>query len=278
MRMTKPGLLRTVFDHSFLGTVPRHWELLQRLAWRDIESRFRGSRLGMYWALVSPVIILAIYTIAFSTIIQPRWQAAVDRKTDIALIYFSGLVVFDFFIECLNRSSNLMHEHRFYIKRMVFPVELLAYVVLIGASFRLVIGSSLLLVFFVLTHGTLPLGVFFLPVPIFFLALIALGVVWSFSAIGAYAKDVGLLVSALSPVLMFVSPVFFPSTMIPETFRTVLYVNPLTIPIEWVRSVFFGFDPPSVTASVVYMIFAVAFAHFGFRVFQNLRREFADLL
>ncbi|MEZ5840184.1 MAG: ABC transporter permease [Hyphomicrobiales bacterium] len=276
--MAEREVMRAIFDRSFLGSLVSRRELLARLTRRDIESRFRGSRLGMYWALVSPVVILSIYTVAFSAIIQPRWQASVDHKTDVALIYFSGLVLFDFFIECLNRSSNLMHDHRFYIKRMVFPVDILAYVVVFGAAFRLVIGVFLLLLLYVATHGSLPLEFLLLPIPLAFLALFALGIIWFVSAIGAYAKDVGLLIGALAPVLMFISPVFFPSTMIPATWRAVLYINPLTVPIEWVRAVLFHFERPSVLALVVYALLSVLVAHLGFRVFQRLRGEFADLL
>ncbi|MCC2112484.1 MAG: ABC transporter permease [Hyphomicrobiales bacterium] len=271
-------VLARFIDMSFIGVALSNRRLLWRLTRRDIEGRFRGTRLGVFWAMAAPLVILSFYTFAFSIIIQPRWQAEVELRSDVALIYFSGLVLFDFFIECLNRAPTLMRENQFYIKKMVFPVEVFAYVVLLASSFRLVIGLALLLLVFAVTHGALPAGLLLLPVPILFLALFAIGIVWAVSAFSVYVRDIGPLLLAISPVLMFASPVFYPARLIPEPWHTVYMINPLALPIEWLRAVLFGNDLPGAGISLLYAAGAIVVAHGGYRLFRRLRVEFADVL
>ena len=265
-------------DRNFIAQILQSQHLIWRLTKRDIEGRFRGTRLGLFWAMAAPLVILGIYTFAFSMIIQPRWQAEVATRSDVALIYFSGLILLDFFLECVNRAPFLMRENQFYIKRMVFPVELLGYVVLLAASFRLVIGLTLLLVFYLATHGTLPLGLLLLPLPILLLALFALGIVWTVSAFAVYVRDIGPLLAAVSPVLMFISPVFYPVRLIPEPWKNFFYLNPMTLPIEWLRAALFGGPLPSVWIVVCYAAGAIAAAYIGYRIFLRLRVAFADVL
>jgi lipopolysaccharide transport system permease protein len=255
-----------------------HRDLLARLVKRDVERRFRGSLLGKIWAILVPLVMLSLYTFAFSTIIQPRWQDSAKSGTEIALTYFAGLIVFDFVFECISRAPSLMQEHLSYIKKIIFPVEILAWVVILSAMFRLAISVALLLVFYVFFSGAPPASALLLPVLMIPLSLFAVGFVWLLAALGVYVRDVKLIIVVAAPVVMFLSPIFFPLSAVPARFQKVFYANPLTFALEGARSALFAGDWVSPAGLALYCAASFLFAWIAYRVFSYLRPGFADVL
>jgi lipopolysaccharide transport system permease protein len=256
----------------------RHRALLRRLVQRDIEMKFRGSFLGKIWAALVPLIMLGLYTFVFSVVVQPHWQEAMSNRSEIALIYFSGLVLFDFFFEGVMRAPNLMFEHVTYIKKVVFPLEILAWVVLGGAAFRLAVSSVLLLAFFVAVDGVPPLSALFLPLLIAPLGLFALGAVWLLSACAVFVRDIRHMMGVVAPVLMFLTPIFFPLSSVPERYQILFYANPLTFVLEGMRSALFAGHWSNWGGLLGYTLIGWLVAWIGYRVFMWLRPGFADVL
>jgi lipopolysaccharide transport system permease protein len=268
-------------EHSpfvlFTG-VWHHRQLLRRLIERDVATRFRGSVLGKVWVVLPVLTMLALYTFVFGVIFQPRWPGATQRPSDVALYYFAGLIVFDFFMECINRAPTLMLAHVTYIKKILFPVELLAWMVVGGAALRFAIGCVLLIVLYTALNGTPPATAMAVPLLVLPLALFAIGSVWFLSAIGVFLRDAGQVVIAITPVIMFLSPIFFPIDAIPEQFRAFFYANPLTLALENVRAALFVGSVQISLGFAAYCLCALAFAQLGYHCFRRLRPSFADVV
>ncbi len=257
----------------------RSRELLMRLIRRDVEARFRGSVLGTFWSGAAPLVKLGAYTLVFGLLIQPRWQDQVRDPLLIAFNYFAGLILFDFFMECVTGASNLMRENHIFIKKVMFPVEILPWVVLGHATFRVCIGMALLLVSYVGLEARMPPSEIVL-MPLFFvpLALIVLGLMWIVAALATYVRDVAHAVTAFLPILMFISPVFFPLAAVPAPLRQLLLINPLTFPLEQTRMVLFGNGFHAWSGLAAYALVAIGVAALGYRFFIRLRPGFADVL
>jgi lipopolysaccharide transport system permease protein len=256
----------------------RQRQLIRRLVQREVEQRYRGSFLGKIWAVIAPLFMLSLYTVAFSVVIRPAWQANISSPAEIALIYFSGLILFDFFFEGVNRAPSLMFENASYIKKMVFPVQILAWVVLGGALFRLAIGIVLLAIFYVAVRGVPPVTAAIIPLLVVLLSMVSLGFVWLLSALSVFLRDIRHVIGVLMPAFMFLTPVFFPLSAAPPVVRRILYANPLTFILESVRGALFSDAWPNWLGLIAYAAVACLFGWFGYRVFMKLRTGFADVI
>ncbi len=253
-------------------------ELLAGLIRRDIQARFRGTVLGIFWAAVGPLVRLGAYTLIFGFIIQPKWQDQLSDPFLITFTYFAGLLFFDFYVECIASAANLMRENITFIKKIVFPVEILPLVVIGYATFRFFVGIALLLLCYLVFKGLPAAG--FLMIPVFFLPLLwmSLGFMWMVSALATYVRDIGHVVGAFLPIFMFVSPIFFPASALPASVRPLLFINPLTFPIEQMRMVLFGNAFHDWIGLVLYVGVSIAVATAGHHFFMRLRPGFADVI
>lgn len=256
----------------------RHRSLLRRLVRRDIETRFRGAVLGKVWAGVAPLVMLGLYTFVFGVVIQPGWQQDIENRLEIPLIYFSGLIMFDVFIEAVLRAPNLMRENKAYIKKVVFPVEILAWMVIGAALFRLAVGLALLLVFYLVVDGVPPPAALLIPLYIVPFCVFVAGLIWLLASFAVYLRDITHIVAALAPVVMFLSPIFYPVSAVPEPIRPIFYGNPLTFVVENLRAALFSGAWPHWTGLLAYSLAAWLVAWLGYRAFMRLRPGFADVL
>lgn len=256
----------------------RHRQLLRHLIKRDVAMRFRGSVLGKVWMVLPSLAMLALYTFVFGVIFQPRWPGSVRGPSEVALYYFAGLIVFDFFMECIIRAPTLMLGHVTYIKKILFPVEILAWMVVGGAALQFIIGCLLLIVLYTVLNGAPPASAIAVPLLVLPLALFATGFVWFLSAIGVFLRDANHVVIAVTPAIMFLSPIFFPIAAIPEQFRIFFYANPLTLVLENVRAALFTGSVQISVGLAAYFLCALAFAEMGYYCFRKLRPSFADVI
>ena len=181
-------------------------------------------------------------------------------------------------MECVNRAPSLMFENLTYIKKMVFPLEILAWVALGGALFRLAIGLVLLIVFYLVVRGAPPITVLIIPVLLLLLFIMTLGFIWLLSSLSVYIRDIRHAIAVVMPVFMFLTPVFFPLASAPKAAQMILYANPLTFILEGIRGALFQGIWPNWIGLAVYAVLSVLFAWLGFRIFQRLRLGFADVL
>ena len=264
-----------------LAPFRRAWDyrrLILRLAARDIEGRFRGSLLGKLWAIIVPLAMLAMYTFVFGFLLHIQWGGMETSKFQVPLLYFVGLILFDFFFECINRAPTLMIEHAVYIKKIVFPVEILAWVVVLVALFRVVIGGALLLLFYLVIDGLPPPSALAAPLIILPLAVIALGLVLFLSALGVYVRDFRQVITVIAPAIMFLSPIFFPLATVAAPFRRFFYLSPLTFPAESIRAALFLGEWPNGLGALAYVLAAWLVAWAGYAWFMTVREGFSDVV
>jgi lipopolysaccharide transport system permease protein len=256
----------------------RHRLLIKTLTRREVLGRYKGSMLGIFWSLITPMLMLAVYTFVFSVVFKARWNSGSESKTEFALILFAGLLVFNLFAECITRAPGLILANANYVKKVVFPLEILPWVALGSALFHFGISFLVWLVAYVILigvpHWTLLLSPFIMAP----FALFVLGVSWVLASLGAYLRDVAQFIGVFVQMLVFMTPIFYPASALPPAFQTVLFFNPLTPPVEMMRTVMYWGALPSLELWVLGVMASVAMASLGFVWFQKTRKGFADVL
>lgn len=260
-----------------LLTVWHHRTLIGRLARRDIEARHRGSALGLLWSVLNPLIMMAAYTFIFTLVFRARWGTG-GGTAEFAVLMFSGMVLFTIFAECVNRAPGLMLENLSYIKKVVFPLEIMPVVVLLSSLFNAAIGFVILMVFYLVVLGPPPATILLLPLVLLPLCLFTLGLSWVLSAAGVFLRDLRQVVTVLVTVSMFLSPIFYPLSAVPEEVRGVILANPLAILLERSKDVlFWGHGLPPVEWTLV-CLGSLVWAWLGHTFFVKTRRGFADVV
>lgn len=256
----------------------RNRALIRASTKREVLSRYRGSLMGILWSFFNPLFMLAVYTFVFGEVLKARWSAGGDSKTEFALLLFAGLIVFNLFSECISRAPGLIISNVNYVKKVVFPLEILPWVVLASAVFHGAVSLGVWLLAYTIFFGVPHATVLYLPLIILPFSFFVMGVSWLLASLGVYLRDVSQFIGVLTSVLMFLSPIFYPATTLPETYRYWLYLNPLTPAIEQTRDVLFLGQSPDLSVLGAYWGGALVIAWLGFAWFQKTRKGFADVL
>lgn len=252
--------------------------LLRGLIHREIIGRYKGSFLGIFWSFFNPVLMLAVYTFFFSVVFRARWSGGSGSKAEFALVLFSGLLVFNFFSECISRAPGLVLANVNYVKKVIFPLELLPVVALGSAGFHLFISLLVWLGFYVIVFGIPHPDIVLLPLVLLPLALLTLGFSWCLAAVGVYLRDVSQVVVTLVPTLMFLSPIFYPLHILPAELQTVIRLSPITIAVEQAREVMYWGTAINWLRWGGYLAVSALIAWLGFAWFQKTRKGFADVI
>lgn len=257
-------------------------ELVLSLIRREVAGRYRGSALGILWSLLTPLFLLSVYTLVFGAIFKSRWAGpegdAVTGTGAFAVVLFSGLIVFQVFAEVVARAPTLVTANVSYVKKIVFPLEVLPVVAVGSALFHAAVSFVVLLGFEWMFMGRVPPTALLAPLLLVPFVLLVLGLAWLLAAVGVYLRDVGQVLGPITTALMFLSPILFPASSLPEWLQGWHLVNPLTLPVEQVRdAVIFG-RPPDLLPLAVYAVVAAAVAGLGYGFFAATRRGFADVL
>lgn len=256
----------------------RHFALVVQMSRRDIAGRYRGSFIGLLWSFFNPLLMLAIYTFVFGVIFKSRWNAQTSGQFEFAVILFAGLNMHSLFAECVNHAPTLVIENTNFVKKIVFPLETLAWSVLGSALFHLLISTTVLLVFSVIVRGALPWTILLFPLVVAaFLPFVA-GMVWLFASLGVYLRDLKQAVGVITSALMFLAPIFYPKELISPDYRDFLYLNPLTIIVDASHDVLIWGRMPDFGLLGLYAIASCLFAWFAFVWFERTRKGFADVL
>lgn len=255
----------------------KHRSLVLELIKREFLGRYQGSFGGIFWSFVQPLFLLAVYTMAFGVILKNRWGGA-GSPVDYALVLFSGLIVFNLFSECLMKSSTLVTANPNFVKKIVFPLELLTVVTVSTALIHALIAIAIWLVGFSLIVGVPNATVLFFPIILLCLLPVLLGVSWILSAVGVVVRDVSQLTGMLNHTLLFLTPIFYSVDVAPPSLQRLLLLNPLTFLVEQFRKVLFYGQMPSLIGLALYFIFACIFAWMSLLLFRRLRPIFADLV
>ena len=262
---------------SLVHSLWRNRQLMVQMTKREVVGRYKGSVMGLAWSFFNPVFMLVVYTFVFSVIFKSRWGGD-ESRTLFALVLFVGMIVLGLFSEVVNRAPSIILANVNYVKKVVFPIELLPVITMGAALFHALISLSVLLMAFLLFNGFLHWTVIFAPLILLPLVIMTLGISWMLSAIGVFLRDVSQTIGLITTVLMFLSPVFYPVTAVPERFRPFIMANPLTFIIEQAREVLIWGRLPNWIGLGSYTLVATMLAWAGYTLFQKMRKGFADVL
>lgn len=263
---------------EMLASLWRNRELIKASAKREVLGRYRGSVMGILWSFFNPLFMLAVYTFVFSVVFNARWSTGGGSQTEFALVLFAGLIMFNLFSESINRAPGLILSNVNYVKKVVFPLEILPAVTLLSALFHGLISLGVWLLAYLVFFGQPHATVLYLPFIILPFVLFILGLSWALASLGVFLRDVSQVIGIITTVLMFLSPIFYPATALPETYRHWLYLNPLTPVVEQTRDVLFWGKAPDFALLGLYWMATAAIAWLGFAWFQKTREGFADVL
>lgn len=274
-------MLKLLFDFSAAPRLLWHhkslfWQLLQR----NVSARYRGSVLGILWSFAYPLMMLAVYTFVFGIIFKARWGVDVldDNRTAFPLIMFCGMTLFNLFSESANSSGNLIISHTSFVKKVIFPLELLP-LCTVATAFCFGLAWFLLLLlgaFIFLDSMTWTL--ILLPLTLIPLLLLTCGISFIIAAFGVYLRDIPQIVAVVTQILFFMTPIFYPVSLVPERLQWVLHINPLTPVVEETRKLLlYGQQPDYLTCLWVFLLSLVIF-QLGFACFSKMKKGFADVL
>lgn len=256
----------------------RHRSLTWELTKRDVQGRYRGASFGLLWSVLSPFLMLLVYTVAFGSILKSRWPQQVEGGPDFTLILFVALIVHGLFSECLTRAPTLIVGNPSYVKRVVFPLEVLPWPMLLSAYFHALMNVVVLLGLFCLRFGTPPWTVILFPLVLAPLALVGVGLGWLFASLGVYLRDISQITGVLSTALLFLSSAMVPVETLSPGYQFVFRLNPLTFIIDEARKVALWGQQPEWGGLLTYTLGALLFCYLSYAWFRATRPGFADVL
>jgi lipopolysaccharide transport system permease protein len=261
----------------FMG-LARNRSLVHELTKREILGRYRGANFGLLWALMSPFLMLAVYTLAFGEILGSHWPAQTGKTHSFALILFVGLIIHAFLAECVNQSPRLVAGNPSYVKKVVFPLEILPWPLVTSALFHLGMNVVAYAVLALVVDRNLPWTIVLLPLTVLPLVVLALGISWGLAALGVYFRDVNQVTGVASTALLFTSTAIIPISAIPDNMRWLFLANPLSFIIDQARNVAVWGTMPDWQGLGLYALMALVVCYLGYGVFRATRRGFADVL
>jgi len=260
------------------ATAIQNRSLTIELSKREVLGRYRGASFGLLWSLISPFLMLAVYTFAFGGVLKSRWPQNDAGHHSFALILFMGLIVHGFFAECMNRSPQLIVGNSNYVKRVIFPLEILPWPMVLSALFHLAMNLLAFIVLQIVLDGRVGWTVVLFPLTIAPLVLLSLGVSWALAALGVYFRDISQITGVLTTALLFTSTAIMPMTAVGPNVQWIFRLNPLTFIIDQSREVALWGRLPDWSGLGLYGIGALVVTYMGYSAFVATRRGFADVL
>jgi lipopolysaccharide transport system permease protein len=278
----RPSFLRSSL--RLLFGMPRqiwsHRDLIAQMTLREVGQRYRGTFLGIIWSFLMPLLMLMVYTVVFSVILPSRWPNSADSGSlaGFSLTLFAGLIPFTVFSEVTMRAPVLVLNVPNYVKRVVFPLEILPVVALSSALINSLIAIVVLLLGSLIFRGSICPLIVLLPLMYVPLILLCLGLAWFLASLGVYIRDVGHLIGFILQMLFFISPVFYPVTSVPKWLQPVMHLNPLTAILEGFRYALLGMDGMPWAVWSQWAAGAALLAILGYVFFMKTKSGFADVL
>jgi lipopolysaccharide transport system permease protein len=256
-----------------------HQDLIAAILRREMSERFKGSVAGWVWAVVAPLLAIAVYTFAFTTNLQlPLADSAMGPRIGYALFIFSGIIVFNFWAEMAFRAPMLLHEYTHFIKQTIFPSDMLAVISTLRATAYTLISIVVMLLFQLIATHTLPWTVALIPLIFVPFMAFLIGMSWFLCAIGAFTRDAGYLMINIAPLFMFATPVFYPQASLPAPFDFWIYANALTGYVEVMRDIVLFGRLPNWHVYLWTLFTSVFTFYFGYWFFDRYRNVIVDVI
>ncbi len=257
----------------------RHRHLLLMLANRQFLVRYRGSFLGIFWTLLNPLLLLLVYGFVFTYLFPPRFNMGSQETIPFAIILFAGIMVHQYMADCLVRAPGSILEQTSFVKKIVFPLELLVPSYVLSNLTVFMIQWILLLGATIATSHQIHIAsVAWLPFVFIPFTFMIIGLSWILAAIGVYIRDISHMMNLVMMVLLFISPVFYPIDVFPEPFKHLLYLNPQTFPIEQLRNLMIFGATPNWSGMIIYACASLTIFCIGFLFFRIMKKGFADVI
>ncbi len=274
------SLISAINPARIANSLWRYRALIWSLTRRELSQRYRGSFLGALWTFIVPLFMLLIYTFVFGVIFKARWQATGPETPtgEFALILFAGMTPFNLFSEVANRSPTLIVNMTTYVKKVVFPLEILPVVAVGAALINSFVSVGLLVIANLIIMHTFSWAIVFLPLAYLPLLLLSLGVGWFLSSLGVYVRDIAQGIGIVVQILFFLTPIVYPITAVPAGLQTILSINPLTFIADSFRQSVLWSQQLDWTAFAAWTVAMAVFAAAGFAWFLKTRKGFADVL
>ena len=261
-----------------IRSLTNNYSLIFTISRREILSRYTGSLMGLVWTIINPICLLGVYCFVFGSIFQTKWSQDKGVGGEFAVILFAGLIIFTFFSECLNRAPLLILSNQSYVKKVVFPLEILSWVSVVNSGFHGLLSAFIWMLAYIILIGALPITILYLPMILVPLIFLIVGISWAISALGVYIRDMPQFVNLANLGLMYFSPIFYPAASIPEKYKFILYLNPLTPIIEMSRDAMVFGRAPDFLLLLLCVICTFLISWVGLSIFQITRRGFSDVL
>jgi len=264
-----------------LKPISRLWQyrhLIYQLVLREVSSRYRGSVAGFGWSILLPLANLCVFVFVFGYILKARWGGGDVGDAEFAVLVFCGLMIFNFFSECVGRAPTLIVNTPNYVKKVLFPLELLSISSVMSALFHLGTTAVVFLVVYALLHGGIHWTVVWFPVVLIPMIVFVLGVSLLLASIGVFVRDIQYVIAAILPALLFLSPIFYPVSAVPERFRILIQLNPITPTVEQCRRVLIMGSPPDLSQLLLALLGSIACLLVGYLWFRKTRHAFAEAL
>jgi len=254
-------------------------DLLTQLVRRNILVRYKGTFAGLAWMIINPLVMLTVYTFVFSVVFKVRWGAAIgDSKVAFAMNLFCGLVLFNMFAESINGAVSSITNNPNYVKKVVFPLEILPVSVVMSSLFFGLVSFAILTVSVAILMHKLSIALICLPLLLLPLLLFTCGIAWFVASLGVYMRDLAHIIGIVLQVLIFLTPVFFSIEMVPEHVRFFFHLNPLTTIIQSARAILLLGQWPDWYRLSLVTGFSFVFFQLGYFWFIKTKRGFADVL
>lgn len=274
-------LLHSINPYLMILDLWKHRELIVELTRRDIQQNYQGSFLGIVWSMIGPLSTLLIYTFVFSVVFQARWSTDSTQPTsqgEFALILFAGLTAFNVFSIVLNRSPGLILSVPNYVKKVIFPLEILPVVVTGSSVVTSLINVVLVLVGEALVYHKISPTIWLLPLVYLPLILLTQGLAWFLSSFGVFVRDVGQAIGVIVQILFFMTPIVYSPASLPQKARFIAELNPLALIINWFRNVLLWGNMPDWGGWVIVTLICAVISILGFAWFSVTKRGFADVM
>ncbi|MGY0610880.1 ABC transporter permease [Luteimonas sp. A501] len=252
--------------------------LTAQLAWRDIIGRYRGANFGLFWSLIGPLMMLAIYALAFGHILGSRWVRPEGEGANFAIVLFLGIIVHGFFAECISRAPGLMQANANYVKKVIFPLPVLPWAIVWSALFHMAMNMLVFVVLAALVYGEFSWYIFLFPVVIAPLVMLTIAVSWVTASLGVYLRDINQAIPVVVTGMFFLSSAIIPLDSVPEKYRLVFHLNPLTFFIDQARNVALWQVLPDWQGLAAYAVGGLVAMYLAYAWFRLTSRGFADVL
>ena len=261
-----------------LGAFARYPSLVWELTKREILGRYRGASFGLVWALLGPLMMVAVYNLAFGEILRSRWPGVGEGGANFTLVLFTGLIVHGLFAETLARAPRLVVGRPSYVTKVIFPLEIMPWPMLLSALFHVAMNFVVFALMHLALVGPVPATIFLLPVVLFPLVVLLAGIAWFLAALGVYFRDINEITGPASTAMLFLSSAMIPVQALPASYQRIFHLNPLTFIIDQARNVALWGVLPDWIGLAKFLLMALAVSYAGCLWFQSTRRGFADVL